>query len=559
MSHLPEYACPRTSAVLTVHLDGEVLDDQLDREEFGYAFLCEDSLHKHLRECHVCQRELQRARRLDAVLASNAGRGVADLALANHESVDELANRLLDQAKRAADRTPAMSDDKADDDAPEPTLAGGPSPRAANGNRSGYWIAATSLAAAGVIAWLTLLATPTTRPTPNASNPSEATEVAKSPAQPLPNNDQTARSTPTANRPAQAAVPSQPVAPSQRATPRQPGDASLPSGLAKRMRLARDRKLSNQRSATATELAARILDRDANPSARLAAARQLIQSAKTDASNRPQSTQQLLGALAAYGDLGEHELYVHGQLLNMLRGSRSMQAELQQRLLALLAERDLQATSPTAASTIIVAARVGTAKLDNALRRLTRRHEQVGQLIASSLRCGARLHGASELLLDCWRDQVAFGNQENTPRWAISWFGGQPEMLIAELARLRQTSNSQDARVRCCLAMGCATSDITLPALLQALRSPRRNEATAAAWGIAMLPHRVLKKLAASSEAPDTSTLRAILARAGLPQADRWIQHLCLKAPQLQLLRDGSLNRWPEAINWFQRGASLPE
>ena len=160
----------------------------------------------------------------------------------------------------------------------------------------------------------------------------------------------------------------------------------------------------------------------------------------------------------------------------------------------------------------------------------------------------------NELLLDCWSDQVANGSQENTPKWAEFWFRGQPRIPFAELARLRLASHSHDDRVRCCLAMGCVNDDSTLPALLVALQSPRRDEACAAAWGIALLPHRVLTLLVPKAKAQSSGMLRTILARAGLRQADPWIEQLALSKRQLQLLRAGPLQRFPEVVAWFRSG-----
>ena len=104
--------------------------------------------------------------------------------------------------------------------------------------------------------------------------------------------------------------------------------------------------------------------------------------------------------------------------------------------------------------------------------------------------------------------------------------------------------------------MGCAKDDTTLPALLAALHSPQRDEASAAAWGIAMLPHEVLRPLVPTAKAPRANLLRAILARASLPAAEPWLRQLGLREVQLQLLREGPIRRFPEAVNWFR--SSVP-
>ena len=97
MSQPPKISCARTNAVLAVHLDGDFDEaPAMDREQLGYEFLSSAALHDHLSECTACQQVLQRARRLDAVLASTAGQAIADQVTASGRSFEELTARWLD-------------------------------------------------------------------------------------------------------------------------------------------------------------------------------------------------------------------------------------------------------------------------------------------------------------------------------------------------------------------------------------------------------------------------------------------------------------------------------
>ena len=66
---LPE--CRKVDAVLALHLDGDI-GGGAKPDESGFDFVCVESLHSHLLDCASCQQQLQRARRLDAVLAAGA-------------------------------------------------------------------------------------------------------------------------------------------------------------------------------------------------------------------------------------------------------------------------------------------------------------------------------------------------------------------------------------------------------------------------------------------------------------------------------------------------------
>lgn len=550
----PSNTCARTNAVLAVHLDGDLgndkrdsmFQDQIEPEQFGYGFVSHDSLHDHLRDCSSCQQSLQRARRLDAVLASTAGRCVVEHSVA-YGGFDELADRLLGRAMAAAASNPSAGETPGEPTSLRLVEATGQSSElqsgavqpgavqsgAVEGTRTGTWIAAGSVAAACLATWLSFA----------------SVDGAKS--------DNGAASSQPSEHIAQVAAPEQPG--SQADSAAGPVTASLPASLARRMHAARNRELPNQRTASPNELAARMADRQLSVPDRLAAARRLIQATRTGSMDARHATDELLAALASCGDNDNHELTVHEQLLDMLRSNSSLLVRIEHRLLATLEMHDFDAASIETFGAIVVAARVDNKRLDSVLRRTLRRHEEVGDAIASGLRCGVRLHGAGKLLLNCWHDQVASGSQENTPKWAAFWFRGQSLASFAELAQLRLATRSHADRVRCCLAMGCVNDDSTLPALLAALKSPRRDESCAAAWGIASLPHRVLKQLLPKAKVQSASILRAALARAGMRQANPWLEQLALSKPQLRLLRSGPLRRFPEVIAWFRNGPPVAD
>lgn len=532
--------CARTDAVLAVHLDGDPASgresrdrEQCGREQCGYGFVSDDSLHDHLRDCPTCQQALHRARRLDAVLASTSGRCVVDHAVAHGGSVDDLADRLFGRAIAAASLEPS---------ADEPTVATSPDATAIPTASHGTWIAALSVAAACLATWLCFRSVePVAKKTPA---PRE---------QQLANEDNI--------EPAPALQPEE-TGPEQTGPEPKPESAqefSLPPSMAQRMHAARSRELPNQRTSAPDELAVRVAARNLSVPERLAAARRLIAATRTGSMDARNATKQLLGALASCGDVSNHELTVHDQLLEMLRNNHSFLLRIEQRIVAALELRDFEDATMEMFGAIVVAARIGDDRLDNMLRRTLRRHDGAGEVITSALRCGVRMHGAGKLLLACWQDKVATGSQRNTALWAEYWFRGQAATSFAELAELRQQSRSNAGRVRCCLAMGCAADATTVPPLLQALKSPRRDERTAAACGISMLPHRVLAKLLPMAKVQSASLLRAALARAGLRQTDAWLQHLALSKPQLQLLRTGPMRRFPEVVAWFRNAPPIAD
>src|SRR5690606_15327333 len=210
---------------------------------------------------------------------------------------------------------------------------------------------------------------------------------------------------------------------------------------------------------------------------RMAAAESLLRSTRAGSSATREAADAFLMALAACGDANQDEATLHAQLLDELRSNSAMLVRLEQRLLSIPARDDTgDALSQTSLAAIVVAARVDNERLDGALRRALRRNDAIADVIASSLRCGLRLRGATSLLLDCWHDQVAVGKQDDTPQSAAFWFRGQASVSFRQLIDILETSRSAPERVRCLLAMGCVHDDSTLQTLLIGLTSPRRVE-----------------------------------------------------------------------------------
>ncbi|MEO6597212.1 MAG: hypothetical protein ABIP94_20910, partial [Planctomycetota bacterium] len=121
---LPE--CPKTNAVLAIHLDGDVAGSDFagsdisgsdiaggdiagggweagEPEGAGFDFACSETLGAHLRACAICQSLLLRARRLDAALAADSGRALAEHPRETGAGYEEIAQRWFAVAAAAHD------------------------------------------------------------------------------------------------------------------------------------------------------------------------------------------------------------------------------------------------------------------------------------------------------------------------------------------------------------------------------------------------------------------------------------------------------------------------
>ena len=547
----PHNPCSRTNAVLAVHLDGDLEPTPpLDREPLGYGFVSDDSLHHHLRECATCQLALQHARRLDATLAAMAGRTVANHAAQQCVSMEALSERLLARATAAFQQnasssrsdnatTPAVAMASTSDDATVVAASGARLPdnqlpdnqdvaarhgshqHAAESGRNrhiapqmpsaaGTWIAAAGILAACFATFL-CIDTATAHATEDTARNQGTT------------SNQVAGTEPESG---------QVAAPAPASIASEEGIlATRGSSLAQHLQAVRNRELPEQGTTAPRELAERIHDRQRDVADRLAAGQQLLRAIRPGSMAAREAADEFFLALAACGDRNQAEIALHGQLLEELRANGAMLVRLEHRLASVparnerseaasatavdaanrdVSSRDASATgdaidglTATSLAAIVVAARVENDRLDLALRRALRRNGAVAEVLAGALRCGIRVTGATELLLDCWHDEVAIDRQADSPQWAEFWFRGQATTTFDQLSVVLSSTHSMDARVRCLLAMGCVHDHATLPHLLAGLASPRRAEAYAAACGLASLPHRVLKPIVAQAKQQD--------------------------------------------------------
>ncbi|MFK7742849.1 MAG: hypothetical protein AB8H80_21235 [Planctomycetota bacterium] len=664
--------CARTDAVLALHLDGDLAADASQRDPLGYAFVSEQSLHAHLRSCAICQSALQRARRLDALLAAQAGavalehlrgsgsgdsgRGDSGSGDSGRESVhgssvsegtfSDLADRLLRNAAREA----RLGCD-VEQDAPDVMRAGEPtarrssvatipvasrtehrtSARGADRRRLGQrqlaasWLAAAALTliAAGGWWWLAI---PSKRPAHAVDSAMSAAAAAAAAAA---RTDETAREdTATQARgpvlPAGGDIPAggntaavgdsgspqagSPAAGSPAAIQNTSTDraASLespldrqtygvPASLAGSLRRAKRRARANgprsnranaggddgqrtldakQHSGTPEEYATRLRDRSLPVAARLASARRLLRATQTGSTAPAHCADLALTVLAMFGDHNRAEIALHDQLLEDFRRTPGAMYRAEQLLLLFTSKSfaasrvyqpsaagswaggtgDPVAQSAAAQAAVVVAARLGTERLDSLLRRALRGTPAIAETIAAALRCGIRIEGSADLLLRCWRDEAAVGRASNSMPEARRWFQGQTATTYAEVATLLKSTRSAPDRERCLYAMGCVGDDSTRAPLLAATRSPRRAEAIAAACALAALPHHVLRGLVARARRDHRAgLLRAALVRADLPETRIWLRRLHLTSDQLAALRTGSPTQFAQLAKVFRQ------
>lgn len=551
--HREPPACPRTDAVLALCLDGHVGDhdsagqrcgehrderhcadqpaDPATLAACGYGFVSEQSLEQHLQSCAPCQRALRRSRRLDAALASSAGRALADHVAAGGAPLAALEHRWFAAVAAAATATMAPADTGRPLAATDPAAAARRRerhrPRAAQRCREPLQVTAVALLL-GCLAVLGWSDPPRTR----------AAAVAAAPA----SNDPLAQAaTDTDARPdaprgvadglagrlrALRSAPATAAAPGDAALPDAPGQASLPIA----------------------ELARRFADCERSAPERRAAGRRLLAATEPGAPAVERALDALFAALAGCSDRTPDLAALHDAMIDEVRAAPAARAGLERRLLALAAPGPSAPKPPDedAEAALVVAARVGGAPLDLAIRRALRRQPELTGVLAAALRSPTGRPVAG-LLLDAWRDQVALGRQADDEKWARHWFAGQARTTFDELLAELADARSAPRRVRCLLALGCEPDGATVEVLRAHLESPQRDEALAAALGLAELPHRVLQPLLASARQEDDGLLRAALARAGLPTAVAWLERFDVSKNERDGLRHGALLRFAEA------------
>ncbi|MBL8729847.1 MAG: hypothetical protein JNM25_15580 [Planctomycetes bacterium] len=502
--------CARTDAVLAIYLDGDVGGageragsgrEDSSLEDSGFELVCGDSLRDHLLACATCRTQLLRARRLDALLAAQAGRTV------DGGELGALATRwfaAIEPAPTAARR---------------PTLA-----RAAG--------VGCLLLGLGLAACWWLAARPGQLPTIAAPRP------AASGSEPRPERGPAATLVPLAAPP--AAVPANP--------PVATGDILIASDASQR-RARQPRPDASQRVPTTPELQRVLVDATLPTTERLAAADRLLAAAASRGDGTVAGAA-LLDALASLGDRDAEQRALHRRVLDVVRGAPHLLGQLQADLQRLDTGRSGPARGDLAVLT--VAARLGDRSLDAAIQRAVRRHPDLVEPLAAALRCDVRPAGGAALLLDVWQDLAARGELAVDAAGPCAWFAGQPAVVFADLERALRDARSAPRRIQCLLALGQASDDRSLTTLLEHLQRAPFLEAHAAAFALSCRPRWQLEPLVALARADDMYLLRAALARAAVAAARAWVDAMALGEADRALLAEGSFHDFPRVANWFR-------
>lgn len=491
--------CPRTDAVLAVHLDGDVQNGA----DSGFDFVCGESLAAHLLDCAACQLRLQRARRLDAVLATGSGRDLDAMALAT-----------LERRWSAA----------IEEEAAAPVAAGG---------RRRVWIVAATLTIAMAIVAIVWSCS---RPTPDAP---AANDDAKEPSIPVPCHE------------AESIVPT--IDPPSE--PADPGEILIAADAAPRF--AEQAKRSTASRAhdlrfAPTAYLRRVGVDDTIPAAeRLTTMRLLVQRVAAPGAAGLDADLALIAVLAGAPDRTstDHEA-LHEGIVAARSESRFVTA-----LLRHLGRLDVR--TPTLdlgdLEAVVVAARLGEAKVDATLLRVLRRRPALAEPIAAALRSGLRDTGAGLLLLDAWQCLADRGLLGDDPFAGQMWFAGQSGAAFADVTDELRSTTSSPRRVHCLLALGFANDPALVPLLLDRIRSAPYTEAHAAAFALSLQPDHVLARLVERATHDDGAfLLRAALARAGLAGAEAWLTALPTGVHALVMLREGSFAQFPPLAQWFR-------
>jgi hypothetical protein len=531
-----EPECPRAGAVLAIHLDGDV-------DESGFGFVCGETLATHLRECSSCQRLLQRARRLDAALASSAGRMLAD----HLTTIDVVAKRWFAAATAAPAPEPAPI---AAAEAISPILAGSMAAPRTHGvdrrQRVTTWSAAACVLVCAITAVI-LLRDPSPPPTQAPATAAPQTPITVPDVVGAKQEVLVAAAAPAEDMPAKVG----PVVAD--ATSCTVGLVLADDAVLRALR--EPRALPDQELALPLpELQRRVGDAAIAPPARVAAARALFAACHPFSPDARNATRLLLDLLASFGDRSAAERLLHGDLLAMARGTPYFLAWLQARL----GHIGARGTGRDDLAAVAVATRLDDRDLDLAVRRAVRRNPDLATTLAAALRGGLRENGAGALLLETWHDLASRGALTDDDAAAWSLFGGQAHNVFEDLEHELRSSRAAPRRLRCILGLGCAADDRTVPILLELLHSNDHAEAHAAAFALAGLPHRCLRDLLPRATANEgLYLLRAALARAALPETRSWPLVMALTPAERQLLSHATLAQFPEVAGWFRDRATL--
>lgn len=538
-------SCARTDAVLAIYLDGDV-----DMDASGFEFACVETLTLHLRECRTCQRELQRARRLDAMLAENAGRTIARHANAQGQ-LDELASRCFATAVARIEAERAMPAELLPGSARLPVSRLRevlPLASLRNGARQH-----APLLAAGIGGLALMLAAWWSGP----GNAYSVAESAHKVAGPLADH-------PTANLttvPPAAPSTTPPAAPSSVPAENRVASSSAPGAIVVARGTSRRPPTAPPTQTDPLQLLQRLADANAPTADRLASTKQLLQALRAGAGNGQVLFPALIDTLAAGEVSGPGRVWAAPLgAMAAIHGEVRDDAWFVAQLGATLQRLDRPKVTPGLhdLAAVTVAARLGGRELDASLLRAVRRHATLGPLVAAAVRSNLRAQGAGTLLLDAWSERAERSAEAEDEFAAQAWFVGQPERVFEEVRAELQAARSSPRRIRCLLALAHSPTAACLDVLVAWTAAGCRAEAYAAAFALAQLPSRWLRGLTErANQEHDAFLLRAALARAGLREAAPWLDSLSLSARERELLRDADFAQFPAVANWFRDRGGL--
>ena len=479
-------SCPHAAQVLASHLDGDVTLPFADG-------LLPHELSRHLVDCADCQRDLARARRLDAALAASAGARLGDDAGERLEALLQIA------VARAQQEPPAPARRRR----PLPFL-----PRL--------------LAVAALVAAAFALLQPRP-PAPFVAAPPR--HIARAPTPPPAATPQrtpppTASTTPTTWVSPSAAAPAPILRPA-----RSRADVLALAALLNHAPVPKGSDAIHSRFAEAVEL-------------RLVAGSYLLDGGRADGCD---------AWIAAVAGLPA------GPLLQGLLDDGRKRSALLQRLKAHL-RAGVGDHTLDYMQRLCTAARLGDRHLDASLVGLLHRDPTLLDAVVAALRAPLSRPGRTELLMTVWSDLAVRELVPDDDVTAARLFAAQPLACTTELLQRFLRAGAPERR-RCCLALGVLGDAQATDQLVQCLGAPWHDEAVAAAWALGRLSAPPSGDLLATAERDANAwLLRAGLTQQLLPVSKVWLAELDLNADERALLLTGPLRleQFTTCARWFR-------